>query len=103
MEEKKPKVYAHKILKEIANEYKVSYDEIIGKNPHLHLRQARSRAISEADTACARNKLYNLEITQRASCFTVTQGQTALLNALSPDIASIILLNTGALANSAAA
>jgi chromosomal replication initiation ATPase DnaA len=58
MEEKKPKVYAHKILKEIANEYKVSYDEIIGKNPHLHLRQARSRAIwrikKETDFSFAR-------------------------------------------------
>jgi chromosomal replication initiation ATPase DnaA len=45
MEVNPPRAYAYKILKEVAQEYKVSQDEIIGKNPHLHLRQARTRAI----------------------------------------------------------
>lgn len=45
MEQKPAKVYAYKILIEIAEEYKVPKDEIIGKNPHLHLRQARARAV----------------------------------------------------------
>jgi chromosomal replication initiation ATPase DnaA len=45
MEEKPVKAYAYKILREVAQEYKVSQDEIVGKNPHIHLRQARTRAI----------------------------------------------------------
>lgn len=52
------KVYARDILKQISTEFGVSYDEIIGKNPHLHLRQARARAIwrikKETDFSFAR-------------------------------------------------
>lgn len=41
----KDKVFARDIIKQVCKEYQVSYEALTGKNPHLHLRQARTRAI----------------------------------------------------------
>ena len=52
------KIFARDIIKEICKEYGVSYEGLTGKNPHLNLRQARTRAIwrikQETDFSFAR-------------------------------------------------